>query len=169
MEEKTTNHCIANLQQILLAELSQYQQLRDLLHQEVESLGNISGAALLHIHRQKTQITHKVKELEKQRIEVVTALSVEWDKPYSELSLRAIIAQVSSDEGTQLQFSYDELKAGIGEIQPLGEQIHRLSATRLKPVEASLKFLKDLQKKQQTYSMEGTLRGSAYTMSRGAI
>lgn len=154
---------------ILTKEVTLHEELTVLLQEEANSIGNSSGSELLQIHSLKMQCVHKVANLEKQRLNVVKSIAEFWNMESQDLTLSIIISGVDVKIAEALQECFDRLKQLMAKIREQSEHNARLSEARLKPIEVSLQFLTDLQKRQKTYSGSGALRSHSSTVSRTAI
>ena len=154
---------------LLKQEVTLHEELAQHFAEELQSIGHRSGAELLKLQTQKVQCYHKITLVENSRIEVVQQLAQAWDLKEPGVTLRQIITRASEPFSVALQECFDQLKQLVTNIQKVAEQIHRVTEARLKPVEASLRFLSKLKKRQHTYSETGVVQPPLATISRGAI
>lgn len=160
---------LQNLEEILSNEAQLHQELLSLLEEEAISIGQVAPSALLHLQSLKQHVSHKIIGLEKRRTQVVEELAQAWNVDFAELTLSQIIQRAPQEMRQPLQQCFDQLKKLIQEIRQLAHKNGALSETRLKPIEMSLRFIHDWQKKQRTYSIAGTLTSAPEKVARRAI
>ena len=158
-----------SLEEILCHETQLHEELLAVLQEEATSIGQVAPAALLHLQSLKQHLSHKIVALEKRRAPVVQELAHIWQVNGVELTLSQIIRRSPPEMRQSLQHCFDQLKKLIQEIRLLAHKNGALSEARLKPIEMSLRFIHDWQKKQKTYSIAGTLTSVPEKVARRAI
>ena len=157
------------LLELMNREVQLHEHLLQWVKEEIKSIGQISGSALLQLHTSKTRCIRKIEKLEQTRMEIVRKLAEGWNLKFESLTLRVLIARVEDTYSLPLQEALDRLTTLVQEIHKGAQRLERLSQARLISIETSLKFLGSLGRCQQTYSDSGTLQTSQTTVSRLSI
>lgn len=163
------NDQLDELLTILHRETELHEMLLELLREEAEGFGTLSGSAMLTLQSKKLQHTRMIAKLEGQRIQLVEKMAEGFDTEAKSLTLSEIIRHAPTEWAAPLQTCFDRLKELIAQIRDQAESNSEQSASRLKSVEASLQFIAKLQGAQQLYSGNGRLHTSASKISRAAI
>ncbi|MBF0352263.1 MAG: flagellar protein FlgN [SAR324 cluster bacterium] len=160
---------LTQLLEILQKEVVLHQELLGTLREEAQSLGQVSGAALLKLHSAKIMFSRKIAGLEQERLIIVQNIAEEWQMEARQLSLRTIISMIPSEMALPLQHCFDQLKQLIEAIQSCADHNSRISEARLGSVESSLKFLQSMKKRQHTYSGAGIIQPAMQSTSRISV
>ena len=163
------NARLEELLALLRQETGFHERLLDLLQEEAEGFGKLSGSEMLKLQTQKLQQTRLIAKLENRRILLIEEMEGDFDEDAANLTLRSIIRQVPVEWSTPLQACFDRLKELINEIRIAAETNGEQSESRLKSVESSLQFISQMQGAQQLYSESGQLQTSASKISRASI
>ncbi len=163
------NDQLDELLAILHRETELHEMLLDLLRDEAEGFGTLSGSAMLTLQSRKLQHTRMISKLERRRIQLVEEMADDFTAAEESLTLSEIIFQAPTEWAAPLQSCFDRLKEMIAQIREQAASNSEQSASRLKSVEASLQFISKQQGAQQLYSGNGRLHTSASKISRAAI
>lgn len=157
---KTIDELIQQLIDNLTEQVNQHQQLLSQLTLEEENLGDWSGSILLKNHSEKLRTSSKLGELESARQLVIKDLAELWNLSSDNLKLKEVIGRCETEQSQQLGDLHKELLATVELIQSTAQSIQQNSNARLIPIEQSLKLLTAVNKPQQTYSQQGSLKGT---------
>lgn len=154
---------------LLEREAELHEQLLILLNEEGESYGKASGAELLQLQSAKSQVVRRIEQLEQERITLVQGLARHWDLPAPELRLRQIAERCGGAHGQALSDCHYRLTSLLEQIRQSAERNGRLSESRLKSVNAAIRFMSEAQGLQQTYSEAGKLQSGKSKFSRSSV
>lgn len=160
---------LSTLVNILSEQVILHENLLNLLKEENLKIGIHSGSSLLRLHSDKLMLTRKIAYLEEQRILIIKNLAEMWQEEEKTLTLSWIIQKVSIEYKEPLKNSFNLLKKFMNEIKESAEHNARISKARLKSVDQSLRFLKDIHKSQKTYSYNGILKSGKTKLTRAAV
>ncbi len=145
MEEK-----LNQLDALLLQEVALHESLCAELEKEAAGDGQLDGAALLRLQRNKNQTVREIQELEAERLVLVEAIAAAWSEDAAELTLRRIVPRAPVTIGENLSRRHGRLMELVTQIRELAALTGGNAQARLKAIEATLAIINEAVKMHPT-------------------
>ena len=158
------NRDLHELLGILQREISLHRALATELENEAALDGKLNGGELLRIQSRKNQCVRGIRELETQRIALVSGVSNALGGTYAPMTLREIAARASDDLRPALLRCHQELMTLIQQIRALAQVTSQNAQARLKAIDATLFVVREALKMHPIYSEEGRLHKQTPTL-----
>jgi hypothetical protein len=149
---------------ILQREISLHRALETELANEAALDGKMTGGDLLRIQGRKNQCVRGIRDLEAQRIALVTTLSAGLGGTAAPMTLKEIAARADGDLRAALLRCHQELMTLIGRIRALALVTSQNAQARLKAIDATLLVIRDALKMHPIYSEGGRLHKQTPTL-----
>ena len=94
---------LTNLKELLIEQIGIHEALKANLISEAEQDGELDGAMLLHLQREKNRKVREIRTLESRRLQLVEEIAAAWSVPPKELTLRKILPRAPQPLDMQLE------------------------------------------------------------------